>query len=71
MWFSVSCFGVRFLVMFHLMFVDHTLVPFVLIVFCLLVILVISHFGFETGICLMIVPVPVDCFLVTYLSNWK
>ena len=46
--------------------------PFVLIVFCLLVILVISHFGFEifeSRLCLLNAPVPVDCFFVTFLLN--
>ena len=43
--------------------------PFVLIVFCLFVILVISHFGFESRICLLIAPVPVHCFFVTFLLN--
>ena len=43
--------------------------PFVFIVFCLFVILVISHFGFESRICLLIAPVPVHCFLVTFLLN--
>ena len=28
--------------------------------------LVISHFGFEGGICLLIAPVPVHCFLITF-----
>ena len=42
--------------------------PFVL-VFCLFVILVISHFGFESSICLLIAPVHVHCFLVTFLFN--
>ena len=41
--------------------------PFVLIVFCLFVILVISNFGFESWICLLIAPVPVHCVLVTFL----
>ena len=31
------------------------------------VILVISHFGFESRICLLFAPVPVHCFLVTFL----
>ena len=71
--------------MFHLIFVHHTFSslfgllsdhllgnscwPFVLIVFCLFVILVISNFGFGSRICLLIVPVPVHCFLVTFLLN--
>ena len=40
---------------------------FVLIVFRLFVILVISYFGFESRICLLIAPVPVHCVLVTFL----
>ena len=43
--------------------------PFVLIVFCLFVIFVISYFGFESRICLLIAPVPVYCVLVTFLLN--
>ena len=42
---------------------------FVLIVFCLFVMLVIFHLGFESRICLLIAPVPVHCFLVTFLLN--
>ena len=45
--------------------------PFVLIVFCLSIILVISHFGFEGGICLLIAPVPVHCFLITFLGKYN
>ena len=41
--------------------------PFVLNVFCLFVTLVISHFGFESGICLLIATVPVHCFLITFI----
>ena len=48
--------------------------PFVLIVFCLFVILVISHFGFEGGLCLQTASVPVHCFLITFIhidiSRW-
>ena len=43
--------------------------PFVLIVFCLFVILVISHFGLESRICLLIAPAPVHCFLITLFFN--
>ena len=43
--------------------------PFVLIVFCLFVILVISYFDFESRICSLIAPVPVHCVLVTFLLN--
>ena len=47
--------------------------PFVLIVFCLFVILVISYFffwgGFESRICLLIAPVPVHWVLVPFLLN--
>ena len=39
--------------------------PYVLIVFCLFVVLFISHFGFKTGILLLIAPVPVHCFFIT------
>ena len=39
--------------------------PYVLIVFCLFVFLFISHFGFKTGIWLLIAPVPVHCFSIT------
>ena len=38
--------------------------------FCLFVILVIFHFGFESRTCPLIVPVPVHCFFIT-LSNPK
>ena len=40
--------------------------PFVFGVSCLFVILVISHLGFEGGICNMIALVPVHCFLITF-----
>ena len=37
--------------------------PYVLIVFCLVfVFLFISHFGFKSGIWLLIAPVPIHCF---------
>ena len=32
-------------------------------------ILVISHFGLEGGICLLIAPVPVYCFLITFFNT--
>ena len=38
---------------------------FVLIVFCLFVI-IISRFGFKSGICLLIAPVPVHCYSITF-----
>ena len=38
----------------------------VLFVFWLFVILVISRFGFEDGIWVLIAPVPGHCLLVTY-----
>ena len=38
---------------------------------CLFVILVISHFGFEGRICLLIAPVPVHCFLITCTAKIK
>ena len=34
-------------------------------------IFVISHFGFEGGICLLIALVPVHCFLITFRSDKK
>ena len=84
---SVSCFGVRVLVMFHFMFVHYTLSSvgllcghllvnscplgylFVLIVFCLFVIFFFSCFGFKSGICLLIAPVPVHWFSNTSTLN--
>ena len=39
--------------------------PFVLIGFCLFVFLFIFHFGFKTGIWLLIASVPVHCFSIT------
>ena len=39
--------------------------PYVLILFCQSVFLFISHFGFKTGIWLLIAPVPVHCFSIT------
>ena len=76
---SVSCFGVRFSVMFHFILLiqfgllsGHLLgnscplgYQFVLIVFCLFVIF-ISRFGIKSGICLLIAPVPVHCFSITF-----
>ena len=43
--------------------------PFVLIVFCLFLILVISNFNFESWFCLLIPPVPVYCFLITLIRD--
>ena len=43
--------------------------PFVLIVICLFVILVISHFGFESRICLLIAPVPVHAFSLLFFKQ--
>ena len=40
---------------------------FVIIVFCLFVNLFISRFGFKSGICLLIAPVPVHCFSITLI----
>ena len=72
----VSCFGVRFSVMFHFMFVHYTFSsvlvaewPFVLIVFCLFVIFIYFPFGFESGICLLVVLVPVHCFSAIILTR--
>ena len=39
--------------------------PYVLIVFCLFAIIVISRFGFEGWVWFLIVPVPVHCLLVS------
>ena len=45
---------------------------FVFIVFCLFVILVTSHYGFENGVSLLIAPVPVHCFLITFNNKiWQ
>ena len=43
--------------------------PYFLIVFCLLVFLFISHFGFKSGIRLLIASVPVHCFSITFLIS--
>ena len=40
---------------------------FVLIVFCLFLIFVF-RFGFKRGILLLIVPVPVHCFSITFIN---
>ena len=40
--------------------------PFVLVMFCLFV---IFFYIFERGICLLIVPVPVHCFLNTFYNR--
>ena len=45
--------------------------PFVLNVFCLFVILFISHFGFKSGLWLVIAPVPVHCFSITFNTMKK
>ena len=45
---------------------------FVFIVFCLFVIFIfISRFGFKSGICLLIAPVPVHCFSITFKHTAK
>ena len=36
--------------------------------FVYLLYLFISHFGFKSGICLLIAPVPVHCFSITFLA---
>ena len=75
---SVSCFGVRFSVMFHFMFVHYTFSSVWVaewppvgeiaarsvsnlfsLYFVYLKHLFISRFGFKSGICLLIAPVPV------------
>ena len=35
--------------------------------FVYLYFLFISHFGFKSGICLLIAPVPVHCFSITFV----
>ena len=40
---------------------------FVLIVFCLFVIFIYFPLGFKSGICLLIAPVPVHCFSITFV----
>ena len=42
---------------------------YVLIVFCLFVILVITRLGFENGVWFFIAPVSVHCLLATF-CNW-
>ena len=80
---SVSCFGgvrvtlclfIILLVLFGLLS-GHLLgnscplgYQFVFIVFCLLVIF-ISRFGFKSGICLLIAPVPLHCFSITSIFS--
>ena len=81
---SVSCFGVRVSVIFHLcLFIillvqfwllsGHLLgnscplgMQFLLIVLYLFVIFIYFPFGFKSGICLMIAPVPVHCVSITF-----
>ena len=77
---SVACFGFRVSMMFQLIFVHYTGLlsghffgnscplgwPYVLIVFCLFEIKFIFHFGFKSGIWLLIAPVPVHCFSITF-----
>ena len=47
----------------------HSVGPFVLIVLCLFVNQVISHFGLEGGVCLLIAPVPVYCLFITKIQT--
>ena len=72
-WCFTLCLFILLLVRFGLLS-DHLLGnscplgwPFVFVVSCLFVILVISHVGFEGGICLLIALVPVHCFLITFI----
>ena len=45
--------------------------PYVLIVFCLFVFfLFIPHFGFKSKIWLLIAPVPVHCFSITFNGDY-
>ena len=37
-------------------------------IFLFVIFLFISHFGFKSGICLLIVPVPVHCFSINSLK---
>ena len=65
----VACFGVRVLLTFHLMVVLYTFssVSFWKRVPHCILILVISRFGFEGGIWVLIAPVPSRCILVTFI----
>ena len=78
---AVTCFGVRVSVMFQLLvqfglLSGHLLGkscplgwPYVFIVFCLFVFLFIFHFGFKSGIWLLIAPVPFHCFSITSIHS--
>ena len=68
---SVACFGVKVSVIIHLMFVHYTFssVWVVLIVFCLFVSFIYFPFWFKGGIWLLITPVPVHCFSITFFSR--
>ena len=44
---------------------------FVLIVFCLFVMFVCFKFGFKSGICLLIAPVPGHCFSITFFTVYR
>ena len=71
---SVSCFGVRVSVMFHFMFVHYTFSSVrsvsnsFSLYFFYLKYLFIFRFGFKSGICLLIAPVPVHCFSITFYA---
>ena len=60
---SVRCFGVRGSVMFHFMFVHYTFSSVWVAGWSLF----ISRFRFKSGISLLIAPVPVHCFSITFL----
>ena len=42
--------------------------PYVLIVFCLFVIFIYFPFGFKSGIWLLIAPIPVHCFSISFTN---
>ena len=79
---SVACLGVRVSVMFHLKFVHYTFslvwvaewpyfgkcLPARLAIFSHFLFVSISHFGFKIVILLLIAPVPVHCFTITFTS---
>ena len=65
-WLYYLCMGLGCLVTAFWEIAAHLVGHFFIIVFCLIVILVTSHFGLERGICLLIAQVPVHCTLVVF-----
>ena len=77
---SVSCFGVRVLVMLYFMLVHYTFssvwvaewppfrkqLPALLAICCLCILYICNIFLFPVGICLLIASVPVHCFFYYY-----